>query len=354
MTTNKQDDKALAENQAFIQSLYDDLTDQNDDATEQPSKQLDQHILAAAHQAVAAKPTRHIDATSNRQTGGNVQELSQPVNKRKKMAWYYPVSMAASVLLVVTIVNLQLSDSINPAYKAPLASRDKMTSSKQSESLVASVAEIDLRIFSDEALHPEVSQQAFKEEMLVGESDDAILESELPLIASVVVPVSANKKSMKSSMTAQQTKSETTSEPLARATQQSTEAKADMLASNDLTTATQEKMIAEQAQQNRSLAAKAKREPSDKDKLISKQKLNVPLSPTVLSYDKYKALQEQSKQKTLYWLLQQENDSNYVIELFKTEQISVLYRLNKNSFQLNKSSEDKSQSFEEISYIAEK
>jgi hypothetical protein len=258
------------------------------------------------------------------------------------------------VLLVVTIVNLQLSAPINPVYEAPLASMDKMTSSKQSESLVASVAELDLLTSSDETMGPVIAEQAFKEEMLVGESDDAFLESEQPLIASAVVPVSANKKSMISSATAQQTKAEKASTPSARATQQSTEAKADILASNDLTTVTPEQMLVEQAQQNRSLAAKAKREPSDKDRLISKQKLNVPLSPTVLSHEKYKALQAQSKQKTLYWLLQQENDSNYLIELFETEQTSVLYRLNKNSFQLNKSSEDKRQTFAEISYIAEK
>ena len=374
MVTNKQDDKALAEDQAFIQSLYDDLSDQNgDDATEQPSEQLDQRILAAAHKAVAAKPTQHIDEISSRQTSDNVQKLSHPANKPKKMAWYYPAATAASVLLVVTIVNHQLSAPINPVYEAPLASMDHITKAKQSESLAPPAAKMDLRTSSDKTARTLAAQQAFREETLVGESDVAFVESDLPLIASVEVPVSANKEAMKSSTIEQQSKAAIASEPLARTAQQSTEAesviaaakpqpslaaeqetKTDMLASNDLTTAMQKQMLVEQTQQKRRLAAKAKREPSVKGRQLSKQKLNSPLSPAVLSHEKYKALQAQSKQKTLYWQLQQENDSSYVIELFKTEQTSVFYRLNKNSFQLNKSSEDKRQPFAEITYIAEK
>jgi hypothetical protein len=123
--------------------------------------------------------------------------------------------------------------------------------------------------------------------------------------------------------------------------------KADVLASKDLTTATQKQMFVVQAQR------KTKRAPLVKDELLNKQKLNSSLSPTILSYEKYKTLQAQSQQKTLYWLLQQETDSSYVIELFITEQTSIFYRLNKNSFQLNKSSEDKEKPFAEITYIAE-
>jgi hypothetical protein len=61
MTTNKQDDKSLEDDQDFIQSLYDDLCVNNGDTatqtvieypTDQQSEQLDQRILEAAHKAV--------------------------------------------------------------------------------------------------------------------------------------------------------------------------------------------------------------------------------------------------------------------------------------------------------------
>ncbi|MFT6986628.1 MAG: hypothetical protein ACJAT7_002469 [Psychromonas sp.] len=321
MTTNKQDDQALADDQAFIQSLYDDLSDQaGDDATEQPSELLDQRILAAAHKAVATKPTRQIDATPSRQTNDNVEALKHPAVKRKKMAWYYPAAMAASLLLGVTIVNHQLSGPINPAYEGTLASVDHISRSKQSESLVASVTELDLSRSSDKSARSLGAQQTFKEEMIAGGADDAFAESEMPLIASVQAPLIADKKMMKS-----RSKAETAS-----AVQKRTDT---------------ESVIA---------ATKSKHAPSAKEQLLSKQGLNSPLSPTALSHKEYKALQAQSKQKTLYWLLQQENDSSYVIELFTTEQTSLFYRLNKNNFQLNKSSENKKEPFAEIIYITEK
>ncbi|WP_019615370.1 hypothetical protein [Psychromonas ossibalaenae] len=363
MATNKQDDKALAEDQAFIQSLYDDLSDHNGDYTaEQPSEQLDQSILAAAHKAVKAKPTLHSEKTADGQTDDKKQALNRPAEKRKKMAWYYPAATAASFLLVGLIVNHQLNGPINPEYKAPLVSMEHVTKAKQSESLAAP-AEMGVRTLSDETVRPLVAKQAFKEEMLVEEFDDVFVENEPSLTASVEVPASPHKKGIKSSAV-QQSKDEIASEPSAGASPQSAEAefviaaeketKADMLASNDLTTAAQEQMFAEQAQQKHRLAAKAKQKASVKDRQLSKQTLNTPLPPIVLSHEKYKALQVQSKQNTLYWRLLQENHSSYVIELFSNEQIPVLYRLNKNSFELNKSRQDKRQPFAEITYIAEK
>ncbi|WP_028865623.1 hypothetical protein [Psychromonas aquimarina] len=374
MATNKQDDKALAEDQAFIQSLYDDLSEHNGDYTaEQPSEQLDQSILAAAHKAVKARPTLHIEKTSSRQTSDKKQELNRPADKRKKIAWYYPAATAASFLLVGLIVNHQLSVPINPEYRAPLVSMDHITKAEQSESLAAPAAEMELDTFSDQEVLPAAAEQAFKEEMLIGESDDAFAESEQQLTASVEVPVSAYKKSMKSSPAQLQSKAEVAGEISAGAVLQSTEAefavaaakpqpsiaaekeaKADMLASNDLTTEMHKQMLAEQAQQQRRQAAKAKLAPAAKDRMLSKQTFKPPLFPAVLAYEEYKSLQEQSKQKTLYWQLQQETDSSYVIKLFKTEQTSVFYRLNKNSFQLDISSEDKKRPFAEITYTAEK
>jgi len=196
------------------------------------------------------------------------------------------------------------------------------------------VAKKTLSTASEQTLRSFGAQPALTDEMhveeLVEESDDTFFETDQALIASVKIPVFAEKKALKSSNIEPQSKSEIASEPFS-------------------TTAAQQSADAESV-----MATKAKGAPSVKDRQLSKERLNSLLSPTALSHEEYKALQAQSQQKTLYWLLQQENDSSYVIELFKTEQTSVFYRLNKNSFQLNKSGEDKKQPFAKIIYIAEK
>jgi len=347
MATNKQDDKALTDDQAFIQSLYDDLSDsQGENPTVQPSEQLDQRIIAAAHKAVATKatttkaittkavatnPAQQIDEASSRETGDNIPGLNPPANnKRKKMAWYYPAAMAASVLLVVTMVNHQLSDPINPAYQAPLVSMDNMSRSEQSESLAAPVAKKALRTASEQTLRSFAAQLALTDKMLVEElveeSDDAFFESGQTLIASVEAPVLADKKAFRNGAVKLQSKAEKATEPFSKTIQQSADAGLVM-------------------------AAKVKAASSVKGQQLSEEKLNSLLSPTALSHEEYIALQAQSQQETLYWLLQQDNDSSYVIELFKTEQSSLFYRLNKNDFQLNKSIDDKKLPFAEIIYM---
>jgi len=86
---NAKKEKVLAE-QAFIDALYQDVAKECADKTpndEQPSAELDQRILAAAHKAVIAKP----------------QIVA--VKKRAQISpWFTTVAKAASVILVVTLV----------------------------------------------------------------------------------------------------------------------------------------------------------------------------------------------------------------------------------------------------------
>jgi len=83
-------DKQLNDDEAFIQSLYDDLAAQESSKEEQPSKAMDEKILAAAHRSVGYTP--------------------KLVNTKR--AWYVPIASAASVILVVSLFFNQLNDPV--------------------------------------------------------------------------------------------------------------------------------------------------------------------------------------------------------------------------------------------------
>lgn len=80
--------KQLDVDEAFIQSLYDDLETAEKSTNEQPSSDVDAKILAAAHRAVISSPKLVI----------------------KKRTWYVPVASAASLLLVFSLFFNQLDD----------------------------------------------------------------------------------------------------------------------------------------------------------------------------------------------------------------------------------------------------
>lgn len=85
MSNDHEIDKSLAEDEAFIESLYDQLPDEN------TSAELDQRILAAAHREVLAKPQRI----------------------KKRSLWLKPMASAAAVLLVVSVSIYQLLEMGN-------------------------------------------------------------------------------------------------------------------------------------------------------------------------------------------------------------------------------------------------
>ncbi len=99
--SNKQQDKQLLEDQAFIDSLYQELADETDNpAEEQPSAQLDQRILAAAHKAVTTE---------------------QILKAQSKKSWFYPIATAASAILMITLVGHQIYSPVTENFEMPLA-----------------------------------------------------------------------------------------------------------------------------------------------------------------------------------------------------------------------------------------
>jgi len=86
---NVNESKVLAD-QAFIDALYQDVAKEcvdNSPNDEQPSAELDQRILAAAHKAVIAKP-----------------QLVENKKRAQLSPWFTTIAKAASIILVVTLV----------------------------------------------------------------------------------------------------------------------------------------------------------------------------------------------------------------------------------------------------------
>jgi len=86
---NVNEAKVLAD-QAFIDALYKDVAKEcvdNSPNDEQPSAELDQRILAAAHKAVIAKP-----------------QLVENKKRAQISPWFTTIAKAASIILVVTLV----------------------------------------------------------------------------------------------------------------------------------------------------------------------------------------------------------------------------------------------------------
>ncbi|KGJ91222.1 hypothetical protein [Colwellia psychrerythraea] len=120
MSTEHDKNKVTIDDEKFIDALYAELereienelknTQQNELTTEptdklfteQPSASLDQRILAAAHKAVDSSP-KAIDF------GG---EKSSKI--RKSRTWHVPLSLAASTVLVVSLVVNQGEESVLP------------------------------------------------------------------------------------------------------------------------------------------------------------------------------------------------------------------------------------------------
>lgn len=159
MTTNKQQDETLVEDLVFIQSLYDDLKNSDIEA-EQPSELLDKRILTAAQ--------RELAASSEEKTDDNVEPIKQPTQKRKGFAWFYPASMAASVLLMVTLVNHQFNET---EFRTPLESN----AVTESFSLAAPQAKSAVTSRSVKPL-PRVEALSESEEVLIANSEQQMAD----------------------------------------------------------------------------------------------------------------------------------------------------------------------------------
>ena len=119
-------DNELTEDEAFIQSLYDDLSKQDagvkqtytaNTAPEQPSKDADNKILAAAHRAVRSAPKAEVKKIG------------------KKHSWYIPLASAASLVLVFSLFIKQLNTPL--IQPSNLESIQPLAESNDSEQLLA-------------------------------------------------------------------------------------------------------------------------------------------------------------------------------------------------------------------------
>ena len=119
--TNKQDQQ-MVEDQAFIDSLYQEVAEDNASQTEQPSEQLDQRILAAAHKAVASQP------------------MPATIKQQKKKSWFFPLATAASFLLMITVINHQFSSPIIGNEAQPVTSQ-LLSSDSFNEETVSSMSD---------------------------------------------------------------------------------------------------------------------------------------------------------------------------------------------------------------------
>lgn len=129
MSTKHDKNKVTIDDEQFIDALYAELeteienelknTQQNELTTnpsdslftEQPSESLDQSILAAAHKAVDSS-SKVIDLAG---------EKSSII--RRARAWHVPLSLAASTVLVVSLVVNQGEESLLPNRDIMLAPR---------------------------------------------------------------------------------------------------------------------------------------------------------------------------------------------------------------------------------------
>ena len=131
--TNKAQNKQLAEDQAFIDSLYENLSSDSDDA-EQTSGQLDQRILAAAHKAVGSKPV-----------------LSKTLPNKKNKKWFFPIATAASAILMITLVGHQIYSPVSDKFKMPTAVQLNTPVLENNSSMQVSreMAQMDVIILGD-------------------------------------------------------------------------------------------------------------------------------------------------------------------------------------------------------------
>ena len=93
MSAEQNNDKAITDDEKFINGLYAELASELANLPdEQPSELLDERILVAAYQAVDLRP---------KTVKTSVEKLPKV---KKSRAWHIPLSLAASTVLVVSLV----------------------------------------------------------------------------------------------------------------------------------------------------------------------------------------------------------------------------------------------------------
>ena len=275
-------DKALANDEAFIDALYADIESieinnteiSNKAAVDQPSKELDQRILNAAHKAVA-----HAVEKEKAQVVelANVKSVKSVTNsKRKKLfAWTVPLASAASLVLVVSLVVNQNDEQI-------------MT--------------IDNDIILQDA-----TQSAMQSPVPIAVQSELLLESKMAAKYKVVTLAQQKQLEQRKQRKKMQSKMESRAEQ--KRQQQST----SMLSFADI-----------EATKTSILAATS----------VVKNDSAINEKP-ILTHQQFLLFEKQQK----YWILVSENEHDYVINIFDNKNDSaqfIQYKLLKESFHLKK------------------
>jgi len=270
--TDKQQDKQLVEDQAFIDSLYEELADETGKANEEPpSEQLDQRILAAAHKAVASKPTL-----------------------QKNRNWFYPIATAASAILMITLVGHQIYSPVTENVEMPLALTDSVPSTDNDKHTFSTneITAMDTSLFEP----PLASEASF------------VSEEERATTGKHAVKMQASAEKQITRQASQQAKQ-------SKAKRSSMKQEAEMTA---------------------------------KKSVQEKQKVYPATKPIPLTKQQYLALESESKEQSLDWILLLETETNYIIELQHFDNQKSYYLLQKQQFQLDNTSKSAPKSFSEI------
>jgi len=170
-------DKALANDEAFMNALYTRVD--NAEVDEQPSDELDQRILAAAHKAVAHSPVeRRPEAIA----------LSSVKNiKRKKLStWYVSLASAASLVLVVSLVVNQNDKeiiSIDHEFFMEDAMESSAPAATQSEQLFESDIATKYKV---EALAPQKQKREKRSAKMYSSANVAITDAKVLVLDPLV------------------------------------------------------------------------------------------------------------------------------------------------------------------------
>ena len=297
MSTEHDKNKVTIDDEQFIAALYAELemelesaqknTQQNELTTnptdklftEQPSASLDQRILAAAHKAVDSKP-KIIDLNGEK-----------PSRNKKSRAWHVPLSLAASTVLVVSLVVNQGEESVLPNRDVMLAPRT---------------------VQAEQALSTKRVGIAERNVMAQGQSRDLAKQSshQAKKNASTLIqePVQAAKRA-----------------PIQVARKQEHEVAVEMPALPDFKAPPSRIFPDEQVRR----IASAEMATLKKKSSFSKLEGSSPMR--LLSLQQYQLFKKQNKQ----WFLRNESEQYYVIDVFDSEHKATQYKLLKKHFNIN-------------------
>ena len=141
MSIEHDKNKSTLDDEKFIDDLYAQLsTEAEGSLDEYPSAELDENVLAAAHQSINVKATV-VDLASNKKS-------------KASRVWYVPVGIAASCLLAVSLVINQGGEVLINTQSSPqLFHQPSLERSLSStESVMADKPVLDQKIAESEAM----------------------------------------------------------------------------------------------------------------------------------------------------------------------------------------------------------